>query len=194
MQSHIGLSSILNLFLYVSDSTGCDCGFMSLERMRILRGLETVRDRIFTDQRQQIIPYINFTCNGLTTKWILGANWKNKDNFFPELQVWKKTGNNMYCKINGTVINIAAESPTHIYEYDNFSPIPVLAGDILGVFIPETSESKLRLWSERDNGPVVYYVGTGDATESPFDTIDQQHMSSLSSTSYLPLVTVEISK
>ena len=99
----------------------------------------------------------------------------------------------MYHKINGTVINIAEESPTHIYEYDNFSPIPVLAGDILGVFISQTSSSKLLLWSERDNDPTVYYVivDIDSATES---SIDLQHMPPLHSTSYFPLVTVEISK
>ena len=41
---------------------------MSRERIRILLGLETVGDRIFTDQRQQIIPDIKFTCDGLITK------------------------------------------------------------------------------------------------------------------------------
>ena len=191
--SHIELS-LLSICSYVSDSAGCDCGFMSAERMRILLGLETVGDRIFTHKRQQIIPDIKFTCDSLITKWILGAKWDNQNYLYPELQVWRSTGNDVYHKINGTVINIAAYNQTRIYEYNNFSPIPVLAGDILGVFIPKKGDSKLRLWSEKDNGPVVYYVGTGSATESPVDVIDLQHMSSLSSATYLPLVTVEISK
>ena len=161
--------------------------------MRILLRLETVGRRIYTQKRQQITPNIKFTCDGLITKWILGAKWNNYNNLYPELQVWRSTGNNVYHKINGTVINIAAESPTHIYEYDNFSPIPVLAGDILGVFIPQTLSSRLRLWSESDNGPTVYYVDTESANESPVDAIDLKHMPSLLSTSYLPLVTVEMS-
>ena len=182
------------LYNYVSDSVGCDCGFMSLERMRILLGLDTVGDRISTERRQQISPDITFTCEGLITKWILGADWDENEELYPELQVWRNAGNDTFHKINGTVINIMSKSPTRIYEYDNFPPIPVLAGDILGVFIPETLSSKLLLWSERDNGPTVYYVNTGSATESPVDAIDLQHMPSLSSATYLPLVTVEISK
>ena len=161
--------------------------------MRILLGLETVGDRIFTHKRQQIIPDIKFTCDGLITKWILGAKWDNQDYLYPELQVWRSTGNDVYHKINGTVINIVAESPTRIYEYDNFSPIPVLAGDILGVFIPTSWDSRLRLWSEKDNGPTVYYVDTEYATESPVDAIDIKHMPSPFSASYFPLVTVEMS-
>jgi len=121
---------------------------MSRERVRILLGLETVGRRIFTEQRQQITPDITFTCDGHITKWIVGARWEDTRSLYPELQVWRNVGNDVYHKINGTVINIAAESPTRIYEYDNFSPIPVLAGDILGVFIPQTLTSKLLLWSE----------------------------------------------
>ena len=162
--------------------------------MHILLGLETVGNRIFTQKRQQITPDIKFTCNGLITKWILGADW-NDHNLYPELQVWRNIGNATmpyYHKINGTVISIASESTTHIYEYG--TSIPVQQGDILGVFLPKTSKSKLKLLSEEDNGPIVYYVGTGSATESSVDAIDLQHMPSLSSSSYLPLVTVEMSK
>ena len=158
--------------------------------MCILLGLETVGDRFFTDQRQQITPDIKVTCNGLITKWTVGADWDIRDSLYPELQVWRGTGSDTYHKINSTVINITSQSTTRIYEYD--TSIPVLAGDILGAFLPETGNSKLRLWSERDNGPIVYYVDTGSATESPVDAIDLQRMPSLSSTSYLPLITVEI--
>ena len=164
---------------------------MSRERVHILLGLETVGNRIFTERRQQITPDITFTCDGHITKWIVGANWADTRSLYPELQVWRNVGNDVYRKINGTVINITAQSPTRIYEYDNFSPIPVLAGDILGVFIPQTSSSKLLLWSERDNNPTVYYVDTDSATES---SIDLQRMPPLHSTSYFPLVTLEISK
>lgn len=55
--------------------------------------------------------------------------------------------NGLYHKIKGTVINVASQSPTCIHEYDeydNFASIPVLAGGVLGVFIPQTMSSKLR--------------------------------------------------
>ena len=164
---------------------------MSRERIRILLGLETVGNRIFTDRRQQITPDITFTCDGHITKWIVGANWADTRSLYPELQVWRNVGNDVYHKINGTVINIAAESPTRIYEYDNFSPIPVLAGDILGAFIFQTPSSKLLLWSERDSDSSVFFVNTDSNSVS---SIDLQSMPPLRSTSYFPLVTVEISK
>ena len=165
--------------------------------MRIVLGLETVGDRRLFHSRQQITPDINFTCDGLITKWIIGAGWINRGNSYPELQVWRKVGNGIYHKMNGTVIDITTRSSTPIYEYENFSPIPVLAGDILGVFQPGNGISHLGLWSERDNGPFTYYLPTDDTiTESPFSFIDlrSMSMSSLSSQIYHPLVTVEMSK
>ena len=157
-------------------------------------GLETFGNRSTFTAHQQITPDINFTCDGLITKWIIGGGWPNRSNSHPELQVWRNNGRNVYHKINSTVISIGTPSPTRIYEYDNFSPIPVLAGDILGVFQPHDGR-QLILWSEEDRGPLTYYLAADNsATESPFDTIDLQSMSSLSSQTYHPLVTVEMSK
>ena len=163
--------------------------------MRIVLGLETFGDRASLATRQQITPDINFTCDGLITKWIIGAGWLKNGNSYPELQVWRKVGNNVYHKINGTVIDITTQSSTRIYEYNNFSPIPVLAGDILGMFQPDIDISQLGLWAERDNGPLTYYFPSDDtATESPYNFIDVQAVFSLSSQIYHPLVTVEMSK
>ena len=87
------------------------------------------------------------------------------------------------------------ENLNHIYEYDNFSPIPFQAGDILGVFLPENELARLRILSETTNSPTNYYLTTDDFDfESPFDTIDIQSTQSLTSQAYHPLVSVEIGK
>ena len=162
--------------------------------MRILLGLDIVGDRVIRGRRQQITPDINFTCDGLITKWIIGASWGNT-NFYPELQIWRNIGNDTYHKINGTLMNIATQGQTFIYEYENFPPIPFQAGDILGMFQPVWQQNILRMRSENNRGPINYYILTNiSVTESPFDTIDLQSMPSLNSLTYHPLVTVEISK
>ena len=104
--------------------------------MKILLGLETVEKAVITAQRQQITPAITFTCDGMITKWIVGANLRGEESLYPELQVWRNIGNDVYHKKNGTFINIGTKISNRIYEYNNFSPIPFLAGDILGVFLP----------------------------------------------------------
>ena len=86
-------------------------------------------------------------------------------------------------------------SSTRIYEYDNFSPIPVLAGDVLGVFQPGNGISQLGVWSEIDSGSLTYYLPTDNmTTESPYVSIDLPAMGSLSSQTYHPLVTVQMSE
>ena len=63
---------------------------MSVERMRILLGLDTVNNYNFLAQRQQITPDIRFNCDGMITKWIIGV-YTAGGSFNPELQVWSET-------------------------------------------------------------------------------------------------------
>ena len=173
------------IFGVFSDSPGCVCGFTSVERMRILLGLDTVGRNGSRHQRQQITPDMKFACDGLITKWIVGADWRNDDDLYPELQVWRNIVNNTYHKINSTFLNIETESSNKIYEYEDFSPIPVQAGDTLGVFIPRAGLSRLRVLSESDYGPTNYYIRTSEnAAESPYDTIDIDNTPSLLSSGY----------
>ena len=163
--------------------------------MRLLLGLDRVEGRMHTQSRQQITPDIRFTCDGMITKWIVGADWHDddNDNFYPELQIWRNIGNDTYQKINGTFLEFADSSSNRIYEYDNFSPIPFRAGDILGVFIPRTSLSRLRLLSEDTDSPTNYYLTTENTVSvSPHDMIDIQNTPMVMSRTYHPLVSVEI--
>ena len=167
---------------------------MSVERMRILLGLDTVGDVATTERQLQITPDMKFTCDGMITKWIIGAGWRNNDvNLYPELQVWRNSGNDIYQKINGTFITVQTRSEDQIYEYSNFPPIPFQSGDVLGVFIPRDSRSKLRLISEGGHGPTNYYITTESV--SPYENIDLQHNTpQVLSAVYHALVTVEISE
>ena len=128
---------------------------------------------------------MRFTCEGMITKWIIGADWGSSfdDTLYPELQLWRS---NVYQKINTTLIRNNTRSPNRIYEF-NIPPIPFQAGDILGAFIPQT-QSKLSLLAENGPGPTNYYI---PATVSPHDIIDTQLVTSAT---YHPLVTVEIGK
>lgn len=166
---------------------------MSVETMYALVGLGEVGRFTGYNPRQQITPNITFTCDGWITKWIIGALWGKNNTLFPELQIWRNDGNNTYRKINGTFISVETRNASLIYEYSDFSPIPFQAGDILGAFVPKGSFSKLKLRSEGGRGHVNYFKTTSnDATESPYDSIDLS--GPLSTTTYHPLVSVEISK
>ena len=166
---------------------------MSVERMRILLlGLDSVGYGVTNDRRQQITPDMKFTCDGIITKWIIGAKWSDDDTSYTELQLWREIGNDTYQKINETLIAIEAESGDDVYEYDNFSPIPLQAGDILGVLIPPEWLSKLILRSEDGRGPTNYFITTDSDTMSKQETIHLH--SNIYSAVYHPLIAVDISE
>ena len=176
---------------------------MSLERIRLLlNDVDGVSGTTTIERRQQISPEMNFTCNGTITKWIIGADsfFGTNRHLYPELQVWRNIVNDTYRKISGTYIFFPfADLENRIYEYSGFTPIEVKAGDILGVFTPEDSYSRIFLLSERgSNRPAQYYHSLSDSTlsSSNIDVIDiENNMPQLTrTTNYYPMVTVEFGK
>ena len=169
---------------------------MRVERMRLILNIEMHGNLVSTPSRQQITPDMKFTCDGMITKWIITAFAQSEENERPELQVWRKIGNDTYQKINGTFIEPATliDNSNSIYEYDSFSPIPVKSGDILGIFIPPAGSSRLALLSENTDSPTNYYLPTGQSSESPFDIIDIQSIPPVIEGEYWPMMTVEIGK
>ena len=177
------------------DPPDCGSGFMSLETMYALAGRGEYGRLTGYNMRQQITPSITFTCDGWITKWIIGALWSNRLELFPELQIWRKAGNDTYRKINGTRIIVDTRNGSLIYEYSNFSAIPFQAGDVLGAFVPVGSLTKLRLRSEGNNrGHLNYYIFTNNAPESPYDNVNLSGTLNIASATYHPLISVEISK
>ncbi|CAI8024638.1 hypothetical protein GBAR_LOCUS14308 [Geodia barretti] len=175
----------------VTDPPGCGRGFMSVEKMRLSLNLDSVSPIMYTSQRQQISPEMRFTCDGNITKWIVGAGYGAADNLYPELQIWRKAGDETYEKISGTFIQAPTLVNTRIYEYEDFPPIPVKSGDILGIFIPRRMSSRLRLLSENTTSPTQYYQFTdGSATVSPHNVFEIGNQSVITA-SYHPLVSVE---
>ena len=165
---------------------------MSVERMRILLELNTVNQKNSYPQRQQITPDMRFTCDGWITKWIIGATMAG-GSVNPEIQVWRNTSNT-YQKISGVPIVIPDTNGIRRYEISNFHPIAIQAGDVLGVFLPPATSSRLTLLSEDTTSPTNYYLTTNSTdSESPYDMIDLENTPSLMSQGYHLLVTVEIS-
>ena len=147
---------------------------------------------LHTDTRQQISPEMRFTCDGMITKWIVGAELRMPGNLYPELQIWRNIGNAIYEKINGTLFQTWTSVFRNIYESDDFQPIPVKSGDILGLFLPPQQQARLCLRSEDDNGPTQYYLAPGSSDTQSID-IEQPYPTILTDT-YHPLVSVEFGK
>ena len=172
---------------------------MSVEKMKLLLDIDSVPDVRETEGRQQLNPNMRFTCNGVITKWIIGAELQDDDDeqnhLFPELQVWRQTDNNTYQKINGTIIRVTHSNRErdNIFVYDDFQPVPFKSGDILGAFLPQRNQGRLRLLSEESDSLTTYYLPTASSETSPYDEFHlQSRQTPLIRGYYRPLISVEL--
>ena len=163
---------------------------MSEDTLRSRLGLTGVGRLVNRSPRQQITPDINFTCNGMITKWIVGALREYNVNYTagPQLQLWRNTVNDTYTKIHETLVMSEAYNSSFIYHYTGFSPIPFQAGDVLGIYVPSAGTTTLRLRFELGNGPLNHYIEDDKQTLS----FEELKLSNLSSGVYYPLVSLEI--
>ena len=138
--------------------------------------------------RQYLYPQIAFSCNGTVTKWIYGANYRSSNTATPQLQIWRETSNG-YTLIENSTVDATAGNASNLYEFIPQTPLKFQEGDIFGVYIPQNSISKLRLFEQRLSGPNNFRQTNVNA---PLSTLDLTL--GLDSDNDFPLVTVEISK
>ena len=163
---------------------------MSELKMRFVLGLETATWGPISSTVSQLLltPDMRFTCNGMITKWIIAVNVNSDKPHTAELQLWRNTTNGVYERINGTQITMTA-SPRAVYEFDNFSPISFQAGDFLGLYLPFSDV--ITLYSEDTNSIINYYIYSG-GNHDPLSS--KINITSLASSYYHPMVSVEISE
>ena len=107
-------------------------------------------------RQQRLFPDIMFTCNGLITKWIVGAETRTSGTRMPELQIWRDSGGNTFSKINSSLLIPSETGNSNVHEYTPDPPLMFQDGDILGVYQPEDSQSQLVLYYQDNTGPVNY--------------------------------------
>ena len=164
---------------------------MSVERMNRLLSTQVSTDRKTYEEKQLIMPDIQFTCRGEVVKWIMGGKW-NDGQHYPELQIWRSSGGTMYQRVNSTTISAAMERDDDVYEFILDPPIPFQPGDVLGVFQPSKDNSRLRVNYDNDGSSVYYYIETDeDQVVSLHTTFDISHEDVETQTA-LPLVSLEI--
>ena len=145
------------------------------------------------DRQQRIIPHINFTCDGAITKWIVLGRWndgRNRD-WYPDLQIWRSSGNSMFTKVGNTTLRVEGGSDTvTYYEYNLTTPLNFQAGDILGIFQPDRGRNRLRMYFLSGVGPRNYYEDLPRNAVTPPSEMFSLDMFQ----NDLPLIAVEISE
>jgi len=145
-------------------------------------------------QAQRIIPNLRFDCDGAVTKWIVGAYWSRNGVLFPDLQLWRRNESGVYNQVGNTTLTTRYNA-SWLYEFAVDPSLPFQRGDILGIFQPSGSQSRLR---------IVYRIGSENSTNYVFNTaenVTEPPLSIFSTSSadvtlqlVLPFVTVEICK
>ena len=182
--------------MLLADPPDCGCGFMSQERINSLMGDVLVPPGVERDRSvngiQIVFPDINFLCSGQVNYFIMGATWKNDDGHSPELQIWRPSGENTYQKLSGTTIAPVSISNDGIYVYTVNPPVPFQPGDILGLFQPALSDSRLSVDFDIAGTALNYYVPVEiDQVTPSLSTIDVNGEGVMSQIG-LPLITMVV--
>ena len=169
---------------------------MSQERINALMGDILVPPGVERDRSvngiEMVFPDIKFLCSGHVNHFIMGARWKSILGHSPELQIWRPSGETTYQKLSGTTIAPVDISSDGIYIFAVDPPVLFEPGDILGVFQPALSVSRLSVDFDIAGAAMNYYVPVENDRVSPsLSTIDVNGEGVMSQMG-LPLITVVV--
>ena len=96
------------------------------------------------DSLQILFPSLTFTCSGKILKWILTGRYRDFNDEFPEISLWRMFGNSssVYKRVNNTttaLLPLSGEREDGVYEFIPTTPVTAKPGDIVGLYIPEDS-------------------------------------------------------
>ena len=116
---------------------------------------------------------------------------------FPHLQVWRNCGDDStYFLAGDTELSVDGAGLVSQTDYVfTGTADPVLefqAGDILGLFQPRNSRSRVRLYYDTSAGPTNHYIDTDNDNEPSLTSFVIANAGG--SADHLPLVTVGIGK
>ena len=90
--------------------------------------------------------------------WIVGAgNIDRGEQRTSHVQIWRRGVSNEYNRI-GTSLLIPNETVhPNVHEYIPNPPLEFQEGDILGVFQPDSGNNLLRLYYQKNTGPLNFF-------------------------------------
>ena len=112
---------------------------------------------ITIEEEQRLFPDITFTCNGLITKWIVGAgdiDIGEQQN--TQVQIWRRGAGIEYSRVGATPLVLVGTSYPNVYEYLLNPPLEFQEGDILGMYQPHKTDNLLKLYYQKYTGPLNY--------------------------------------
>ena len=145
------------------------------------------------ERQQRIIPGIRFTCTGVLTKWIIGAQRTlTQTTNHLQLQIWRQRSqtDDTFDRINfSDLTDFNATDDLNVYEYTPNPPLQFRANDLLGLFQPLRTDTKV--YYQEGGGPQNYACPNGiqNSALTTFNTSDGR----VDTDTDMPLVAVEVS-
>ena len=141
----------------VEVSGNCTEGFITRERLADEAFF--IRDFTYMYGRQLIIPNMTFTRSGSVVRWTFVARYRASATQYPELQVWRENTTGTYVKVGSTGnMEPIQTAYLNVYEYVLDPPLQVLAGDMLGIYQPSSTNSRVQLLFLSDSNHVNWYT------------------------------------
>ena len=122
-------------------------GFTGLNTLRrkavLIYSVRETRD----NERLRVLSSMNFSCNGNISRWTFVARRRDGDQY-PRFQLWRRNGSDRYERVyesntDNSRFTTADNSGLTIAEYVPLAPIPFQAGDVLGVYQPDSNDNRL---------------------------------------------------
>ena len=163
-------------------------GFLNEEAVRIAADVYATEEGggnfMYIYNQQLIIPNMTFTSSGSVVRWTFAARYRESATQYPELQVWRESTTGTYVKVGSTGNTEPAETAyLNVYEYVLDPPLHVLAGDVLGIYLPSSANSRVQLLFLQNSSYVNWYMSASEPEDSFMVAGSQTN-------DVLPLVTV----
>ena len=188
-------SSTPAAFLVIATLNGCQlctCGFPN-ETTISIGPAQPAQLQV----RQWLFPNMALSCNGNITKWRFRATSAVTLSTNAVLfQIWLLTSPPGSYRLVLTTGNAVASNSVHVqpplYEYDLAIPMPVEAGDVLGILVPSAA-SQHPIMASADNNASYYYQFNPTVSVITL-TVTRLELTAMTVTlsPQVPLVTVEI--
>jgi len=167
-------------------------GFLNEEALRIAVDVYdtdntySVRTR---ERQQRIIPGIHFTCTGMLTKWIIGAQRTlTQTTSHLQLQIWRQRSQttNTFDRTNfNDITDLNTTNDLNVYEYMPNPPLQFQADDLLGLFQPRRTDTQEVVYFQEGGGPRNYAYSNRDSPLTTYWTFGGVNND-------VPLVAVEV--
>ena len=157
-------------------------------------GMKKKKNEMLTQARheqQSIFTNQHFNCTGMLTEWIFAGRWNDRNEGFPQLQIWRLTesSSNTYTNIANSTVVVPTKLASQIYSYIPDPPLNVLNGDVVGIHQPEGRKSKLTIYFYH-SANLFYYK---DKIKEPLHQLSINDNNILTADS-LPMISVVIGK